>query len=182
MLNSKLISGFIFSASLLCPAMASAQIYDGAAASFQNDFSVQASVGFKIPLGATNRKKVKHQPRLDLGLDLARTSSGPLFPGQTGPWSQSRVNLLDVGLYGTKKFSLRLSGQELYGPTFSAIYADETDAPTAEDKTSEKGSGNTAKWFLGGVAAAAVAALVVGAIIVEDVNDTLNDIDDSIGG
>ena len=172
MLNSKLITGFILSTSLLCPAIASAQIYDGAAAGFQDDFGVQATVGFKIPLGAINHQQLKHQPRLDFGLDLARTTS----QNQTGQWYQRRVNLLDVGFYGTSDFSLRLSGQELYGPTYSTIYADETDDPTDTGETSEKGSGNSAKWFLGGAAAAVVVLVIASAIVVDDIEDGIRDL------
>ena len=164
---STYVVGTFLSASLLCPAMASAQIYDGASAGFQDEFGVQASVGIKIPLGATDHRKLKDQPRLSFGVDLTRTTSS----SQTGQWARKRVSLLDVGTYGSDDFSLQFSGQELYGPTLSTLHADEADDPDAAGEPAKKDSNNTVEWIIGGVVVVTVGVLVAGAIIANEIEE-----------
>lgn len=162
---SKYIGGFFASTCLLCPGLAFAQFYDGAATDFKDDMSFQVSIGFQIPLGSTNRQRLKDKPRFDFGVDLARASS----LNQTGQWSENRVSLFDIGMYGSKDFSLRISDQELYGPTFTAIYADENEGETPEKKSS------IGKGLLIGVGVAAVAVVTVSVLAAIEVGETAAD-------
>jgi hypothetical protein len=163
--NSKFCAAVIMALALPC--VASAQSYDSATFAQRDDLEVQASVTFKIPLGSTDRRRMSHQPRLGFGLSLAKND----FDSPMGPLGTDRLTLLDVGTYGFKSPSLRLSGQEIYGPTLLALNADETDGETDTDAGNSGGSDTGLILIAGAVVVASLGTLVLINEAADDFND-----------
>ena len=144
---------------------ASAQVYDEFQLSHTQNFNFQSKLTLKIPLGATDHRKISNQPRIGLGVGLARGDFGSPFGQRYG---QAPLNLLDVGTYGFNRPSLQLSGQEIYGPTFIALHADETSDDTDEETADEdKGPSTTLLLAGGALVAVGVAAVVVNEAVAE---------------
>ena len=144
--------------------LANAQIYDEFQYSHDQDLNFQSKLTLKIPLGATDHRKTSNQPRFGLNVGLARGDFGSPFGPQYG---QAPLNLLDVGTYGFNRPSLQLNSQEIYGPTYIALHADETseDADGAADE--DKGPSTTLILAGGALVAVGVAAVVVNEAVAE---------------
>lgn len=155
---------------LSLPISAVAQIYDGPGFSQNERLNLQTSVNFKIPLGATDKRRLSDQPRLSLGLSLVSDDFGLPFARPNNQYRNNRFNLLDVGTYGFKEPSLQLVSQEIYGPTFVALHANETEGDTDE---AGKGS-NTALLVVGGLAVAAAGSFLFLKEIEDEVADCLD--------
>ena len=139
--------------------LAIAQTNDEFQYSQGQDLNFQSKLTFRIPLGATDRKKLSHQPRLGLGVGLARGDFGSPFGHRYG---QTSLKLLDVGTYGLNRPSLQFNNQEIYGPTFIALHADETSEGTDETSDDDnKGPSTTLVLVGGALVAVGVAAVVV---------------------
>jgi len=143
--------------------LAHAQIYDGPGFAQNQDLNFQTTVTFKIPLGATDRRRVADKPRLGLGLSLARDDFGSPLGKIGSRYEQKPLNLLDIGAYGFERPSLQISGQEVYGPTFTALHADGTTDETSDSKS------NKTLLLVGG----AVVAIGAGALVFVEVNEAI---------
>jgi len=163
---SRGIIGLSWVVALSWPSLSSAQIYDGLQDQGFGDLNLQTSLTFSIPLGATDRRKLSDQPRLGLSLNLAQDD----FKSPLGRFGADRLNLLDVGTYGFKTPSLEFSGQEIYGPTFAILHADE-DAET-EGESPESKNRNSSLLLVG----AGVAVVTLGSLVI--VNEAADDFND----
>lgn len=170
------LSRFSFSGALLAalalpsmaPSLAMAQSYDDQRFAQSNDMDLQASVTFRIPLGATNRRQMSDQARVGFGLSLARNG----FDSPLGRLGHDRLMLLDIGAYGFKTPSVEFSGQELYGPTFIALHADEDGSGTNEDGLETNDTASRNLMLIGG----AVAVVTVGSLVL--INEAADDFND----
>jgi len=167
---SKLIAGTILAAGLALPLQAHAQSYDGAYSgaefSQMGQFDMRASVGFKIPLGATNKSKVSDQARFGFGLSVTNTRTDL----RTGQQSWNERSLLNVGFYESETPSLQFNNVELYGPSSPIFQADEADE--SGDPEKDYDSAKTALLVVAGVTVVAVGGLLYS--LNEELEDTFN--------
>jgi len=160
---SKTIAGIAVLSAMGVSGLVSAQIYDGPGFAQNQDLNFQTTVTFKIPLGSTDRRRVADKPRLGLGLSLARDDFGSPLGKIGSRYEQKPLNLLDIGAYGFERPSLQISGQEVYGPTFTALHADGTTDETSGSKS------NKTLLLVGG----AVVAIGAGALVFVEVNEAI---------
>ena len=135
----------------------------------QNRLGVSAGVKLTMPFGATTKTQ---QDKARLGLTLSLDQRGN--NRWTGLAQNNSVNMLELGLFEDGDPNLSLMGQDIYGPLFDPLYAENNDSDQGGVK---KGSSDVWLYVVGGVAVLGAATYLA----TKEFEDTIEDCFNQIG-
>jgi len=132
----------------------------------ENRLGVSAGVKLTMPFGTTTKTR---QDKARLGLTLSLDQQGTnRFSGLT---QKSSVNMLELGIFENGDPNVSLMGQDIYGPLFGPLYAEDNEP--GEDHAKD-GSSDVWIYVVGG-------AVVLGGLTYLATNEFEDTVEDCFG-